>query len=365
MTIYTPTAGQNRDQISGKFQATLFSENLSLSHGRQVTEFPKPNPMYRSLNQIPPALLERTPAPFPNQTFRNGRNIGDRSTFSTAFDDQFRTLDSYESLFGPFERSYRHINSRNLALAGIDPSTVAKEMDLRHTEIHTTVSGEFRVRAWIGVNPEEGGLRFPPSAEYPIEDQMLGQLAARFDVEDLYHDQQLRNSIAGGSVSPWSILSPTDEQVKFIGQLTAQANTAATTTGVAHIRLGHIHEALDRIAATRPLASDWKLDVGMDLVNERTRQVATLDQIRLRRQTALGVEVRILLESEQAMYKEFVITSQRLRDILGLEEMKAREHMQKMVESTDEYQRHTWEAGFPGQYGSAPRLPNRGPLRGF
>lgn len=357
-----PSAQFNREGTgSGRFAATLFGEGAtaSMNRGGNIS-FPAPSPEYRSLNHVPPGLLDRTPAPLSSQTFRDGRPITDSTSFPTAFDERFRVLDSYESLFGPFERSFRHISTRNLTLAGVDPAAVFQQVDLRHTEIHTAADNEHRVRAWIGVSPDQGGMRIPPSAEYPIEDQRLGQLAVNFDKEDLYHAEQLRESFRAGKVAPWSILSPTDEQISHIDQRTSGASTAATMTGIAHTRLISIHEALDRIRDNRPTAVDWKLDVGMDVVNERLRQIAQLDALKNRRLNAIGVEVHQILEEESILFAKYSETSRKVREILGLEEMKARDQMQKMAEANDDYQHYTWESGFPGSYGSAPRLP-RGP----
>lgn len=355
-----PKAGINRDG-DGKFATSRLGEQNNGSLGRPAASFPAPNPQYRSLNHVHPGLLERTPAPLPTQTFRNGRQLGDRSSFATVFDDQFRALDSYESLFGPYERSARHLNARNLALAGFDPATAAHALDLRHTDIHQQPgTGELRVRAWMGVNPNESGLKIPPSAEYGVDDQHLAALALRFDGESLHNAQQLRASIAQGKVAPWAILSPTEEQLRYIDERTSGASTAATTTGVAHTRLVNIQEALQKLENVQPLDPDWKLDVGMDLVRERATQIRSLEEIRNKRKTANGVDYRYLLEDEQALYERFSATSRKMRDVLGLEEMKARDQMNKMIETNDAYQHYTWESGFPGEYGSAPRLPKFG-----
>jgi hypothetical protein len=214
-----PTAGPNRDLDNGQFATTRRLENIGGTLARGATPFPRPSPQHRSLNHVPPVLLDKIPAPLPGQTFRDGRPITDRTDFATAFDDQFHILDSYESLFGAYERSPRHLIPRDLQLGGIDKQSESQPLDIRSTLVYfNNEDREYRLKAWIGVNREDNGITTPANAEYTIEDQALAEMAVRFDAENLHQREQMRLSIKQGLISPWAILSATPEQARLVDE---------------------------------------------------------------------------------------------------------------------------------------------------
>jgi hypothetical protein len=104
------------------------------------------------------------------------------------------------------------------------------------------------------------------------------------------------------------------------------------------------------------MKADWALEVGLEFVRVRGTAISKMEEFRAKRSTALGVEVTYLLNEEQAQYEIYSRSSRKLRDILGLEEMAARTQMQRLIEANEQFNRYTWESGFPGAYGTAPRL---------